>query len=504
MKIAIIYPPLTFHNDYPLLTQNRQFKYTNSLEVRIYPVVMAYLATMLKKTGHRVLYLDGINLRMDKAIFNRQLVEFSPDFIVMETKAPILKSHAQYIKLIKKNMSRTKVILVGDHVTFFPEESLKISQADMAIQGGDYDFIINELINVRGEKKWPGGIYYTKSGRIKNTGPSRFYDLNQLPLIDRELTMWKIYGEAYLYHPCAYIMSGRGCGGSNSYKNFKSNKKLKGQYDTKMPGLCTFCIWQHSFWRCSARLQSPEKVADEIENLYRNYHVKEIFDDNESGAIWNEKWLNDFHREMKKRNLTGKVSLSSNARADSLTDPVCRLLKASGFRLLKIGIESGNDKTLNMLKKDETTSETMNGVKKAKEYGLIAMLTTMVGYPWETENDALQTYNFTKEIMLYKTHFGDSLQSSIVVPYPGTPLYRQALKNKWFIVDPEKYENFDMAHQILKTSINTVKWCKKMWRIHLHPLFIIKSIFTLRKWKDIKLAFRGFISLLGHLRDYSA
>jgi radical SAM superfamily enzyme YgiQ (UPF0313 family) len=207
---------------------------------------------------------------------------------------------------------------------------------------------------------------------------------------------------------------------------------------------------------------------------------------------------------MKKRGLTGKVSISSNARADSLTDSVCQLLKKSGFRLLKIGIESGNDKTLKMLKKDESTAETMAGVKKAKDHGLIAMLTTMVGYPWEDEKDAFQTYHFTKEIMLYKTHFGDSLQSSIVVPYPGTPLYRQALKNKWFIVHPRKYEDFDMAHQILKTSIDTVKWCRKMWRIHLHPLFILKSIFTLRKWKDIKLALRGTISLLGHLRDYSS
>lgn len=505
MRIAIIYPPIKYKNEYPLLTQNRQFKYTNSREVRIYPVVMAYLATMLKNDGNEVLYLDGINLRLSFGKFNKKLTKFAPEYIVIETKAPILKLHWNYINWLKENLPDSKVILVGDHIVFFPEESLNFSKVDICITGGDYDFIIRDFIRYKQGKinQLPGGIYYRENNKVKNTGFAQFYNLDELPLIDRDLTLWHIYGEAYLYHPCAYVMSGRGCGGSNSFKNFKSNKKITGKYQTKMPGICSFCIWQHSFWRCSARLQSPAKVVDEIENLYKNYKVKEVFDDNESGAIWSEQWLIDFRDEMKRRNLIGKISISTNARADSLTDSVCKLLKETGFRLLKIGVESGNNKTLKKLRKDESAEEIMAGIKKAKDYGLIAMLTTMVGYPWEDEKDAENTYRFTKEIMLYKTHFGDSLQSSIIVPYPGTPLYNEALKNDWFAIDPKDYEKFDMAHQILKTSIDTTKWCRKMWRIHLHPLFILKSFFTLRHWRDINLALRGFISLLGHLRDYT-
>jgi len=505
MKVAIIYPPIRNKNAYPLLTQNRQFKFTNSREVRIYPVVMAYLATMLKNDNHNVLYLDGINLRLSIEEFNNRLIKFNPDYIIIETKAPIIKLHWNYINYLKNELPKSKVILVGDHITFFPEESLELSKCDITVQAGDYDFIIRDYLRyIEGkEKVIPGGIYYWEKGEIKNSGVSKFYNLDELPLIDRDLTNWDIYGEAYLYHPVGYIMSGRGCGGSNSFKNFKSNRKEFKRYETKMPGLCSFCIWQHSFWRCSARLISPSKVVDEIENLYKNYKVKEVFDDNESGAVWCYEWLLDFHNEMKKRNLIGKLFISTNARADSLNDKVCLLLKETGFRLLKIGIESGNDKTLQRLKKDESAEEIMRGVKKAKDYKLIAMLTTMVGYPWEDEEDAKMTYKFTKEIMLYKTHFGDSLQSSIIVPYPGTPLYNEALRNNWFLIDPKDYEKFDMSHQILKTSIDTARWCKKMWRIHLSPIFIIKSLLTIRRISDIKLALRGLISLFGHLRDYT-
>jgi len=503
MKIAVVYPPIKRNKEYPLLTQNRQFKYTNSLEVRIYPVVMAYLATMLKQDGNDVLYLDGINLRMAESDFEKRLLDFNPDFIVIETKAPIIKAHWQYINKLKDKLD-SKIILVGDHIVFFPEESFENSKVDFTIKSGDYDFIIRDLIRYYNgvNNELPKGVLYRESGEIKDSGFAGFYNLDELPVIDRDLTEWNIYGEAYLYHPVAYIMSGRGCGGSNSFKNFKSNKKSFGKYETKMPGLCTFCIWQYSLWRCSARLMSPAKVADEIENLVKNYKVKEVFDDNESGAVWSYEWLEEFYYEMKQRNLIGKITISSNARADSLTDNTLKLLKKLNYRLLKIGVESGNNKTLKILKKDETIEEIVEGIKRAKKYGLIAMLTTMVGYPWETEEDTRQTYKVTKDIMLYKTHFGDSLQASIIVPYPGTPLFNEAKKNNWLLVGDTDYEKYDMAHQILKTDIDTELWCKKIWKIHLHPLFLIKSLFSIRRLSDFKLAFGGLISLFGHLRDY--
>lgn len=504
MNIAIVYPPITRNKEYPLLTQNRQFKFTNSLEVRIYPVVMSYLATMLKQDNNEVLFLDGINLRLSLNEFNKTLIQFKPDMLILETKAPIIKAHWQYINKLKTKLPKCKIVLTGDHPSFYPEESLKNSKTDYVIQGGYYDFIIRDMVSSIKKKKknLPGGIYYKKGSSIKNTGKPPFYNLETLPVIDRDLTKSHIYGEAYLYHPVGYVLSGRGCGGSNSCKNFKTNKTRFAKYDTKMPGLCSFCIWQYAYYKATAVLMSPKKMVDEIENLVTNYKVKEIFDDNESGGIWNYQWLNDFYKEMKKRGLLGKVILSSNARADSLTDKTCKLLKKLNYRLLKIGVESGNNKTLELLKKDESVQEIVSGIKRAKRYGLIAMLTTMVGYPWEDEKDTMRTYKVTKEIMLYKTHFGDSLQSSIIIPYPGTPLFRQALKEKWFKINPKDYNKFDMAHQILKTDIDSAKWCKKIWRIHLHPLFLIRSFLTLRRWQDIKLAFTGLISLLGHLRDY--
>ncbi|MFH1287204.1 MAG: radical SAM protein [bacterium] len=493
-KIAIYYPPMIKNGEYPLLTQNRQFKFSKSKEIRIYPVIMSTLATMLSKREYEVLFLDGVNQRRTDEKCEQILSDFRPDCIILETKAPLFNQHLQLARELKDKF-QPLIIFCGDHVSFFPEDAVKNDAIDYAVVSGYYDFIITELVEYLNGKldKIPSGVFYKEGGQIKGGDKIEDYNLDDAPLINRDLTIWNLYGEAYLYKPAAYILSGRGCGGS---------AVIVENHRSLTPGKCSFCIWQYALWNTTAKLRSPFAVADEIELLVKKYKVKEIFDDNESGAIWDEEWLNIFYNELVKRKLKGKFSLSSNARADALTEKRVKLLKQIGYRLLKVGLESANDTTLSKIQKDENFSQIEKGIMNAKKEGLAVLMTTMVGYPWENENDADKTYNATKKLMLYKTHFGDSLQSSIVVPYPGTPLYNYACKNNLFTKDAEDFRNYDMSHNILKADIDVAKWCRKMWRIHLHPLFMLKSLLTIRKIEDIRLAWTGVISLIGHLSDY--
>ncbi len=498
MRIAFVYPPLIVGGKIPLLGQNRQFKYTYSREIKIFPLIPAQAVTLLEKDGHAVLFLDGINRGLTGQAFEKELIPFKPDLVVLETKTPIIKTHwewAEYFKSKFQNL-KSKIVLVGDHVSFFPEESLQKPFVDFVVTGGDFDVSLSRLADyLSGKGQMPAGVYYrekikSKAGEfteIKNTGkPELYKDLDSLPFIDRDLTRWKIYGEAYLYRPCAYILTGRGCGREGK--------------DTG--GTCTFCIWQHAFWQRQARLRSAKNVADEIEILVKKHKVYEVFDDNESGAVWSQKWLEEFLIEVEKRGLKRKFVISSNARAENLTEEKCRLMKAIGYRLLKVGLESGSTETLHKIGKLETIEEIIENVKRAKRYGFRVLLTMMVGYPWETEADVKKTYKTAKKLMLYKTHFGDSLQASIIMPYPGTPLYREAEKQGWLTEDGKDYEKMDMEHDILKSNYDNVKWCKKMWNTHKNPLFLIKSFLSMGGFRDIGLAMRGMRSLKGHNKDY--
>ena len=468
----------------PTLGQNRQFKFTNTSESFPAPIIPAYTATMLKHDGHDVLWHDGIVNRIPIQQYNDSLYKFSPDLVVMETKTPIITRHWAYIDELKKELDM-KVVLVGDHVTWNPEESMLRSRVDFVVTGGDYDFGVQNLCNHLSDGQEMGrGIWYRENRKVKNTGVwEPVEDLDTLPIIDRDLTGHG-YHEAYLYRPSGYITTGRGCGGG-----------------PRGVGCCSFCIWQHAFWKQKARLRSPGHVAEEIEQMVDKYHFIEIFDDNESGAVYNTKWLAKFKEELRNRKLIGEVILSSNARADNLDDETCKILKETGYRLLKVGLESGRNETLQRLSKKETIEQIMTGVMNAKDHGLRVKLTTMTGFPWESESDVKATYDVTRKLMLYKTKFGDALQSSVVIPYPGTPLYHQSLSNNWFTIDPTDYDQYDMSKPVLKCSYDPMRWCEKIWKILSSPKFLMKSATTMRSIRDIKLAFIGFKSLRGHEED---
>jgi len=487
MRVAVAYPPVTKDGQFPLLSQNRHLKFSHSLEVRIFPLIPGHAASNLKQAGHEVLWLDGINERMDMGAYHQALSDFDPQLVMMETKAPVLSTHWRYIAEAKKLFPRAKFILVGDHVSYFPEESLQKSAVDYVITGGDYDVLVRELCaHLEGRGAMPPGVWWRDAdGAVQTSGKHLLdVDLDSLPFIDRKLTRWESYGEAYLLPKIAYILTGRGCG-------------LGGGKTSS----CTFCIWQHALWNKTARLRSPANVVAEIKELVA-LGAKEIFDDNETGPIYDRDWMREFYELMKKEGLIGKIAISMNARGDLVDTELAKLMKKTGFRLLKIGIEAGDDASLAKLAKMEGVEKIKAGIRAVRDEGLVTLLTTMVGYPWETEDDVKKTYAVAREMLLYKPKFGDCLQASVVVPYPGSPLWQHCVNKNWFLVDPYDYDKLDMSEPILKTQIDQEAWVKRLWKLHLSPWFILRSMATLRTRAQFNLGWRGVLSLLGHIRDY--
>jgi radical SAM superfamily enzyme YgiQ (UPF0313 family) len=491
MKTAILYPPFRKDGELPLLTQNRHLKFSKTLEVRIFPLVPGHLATNLKHLGHEVLWLDGINRRMSDEEFDKYLTDFAPEIVFLETKAPVVKRHWAYIEELKNRFPQMKIVLMGDHVSYFPEESLLNSKVDYVMTGGDYDIVGRNVVeHLSGRAALGPGVWYRdENGLTKTTGPHKLEEaLDTLPFIDRELTRFLDYGEAYLLRPTAYILTGRGCG---------APKESGGGV-----GLCTFCIWQHALWGKTARLRSPANVAAEMEICINQYKVWEFFDDNESGPIYNKEWLKDFYKELKTRKLLGRFQFSSNCRADNLNEEVVDLLVQCGWRLLKIGLESGSDYSIKHLAKCETVDLISRGVKMAKDKGLRVLLTTMMGYPWETEEDVRKTYEVTKDLLLYKVRAGDCMQASVVIAYPGSPLWKESTRKGWLLIGEKDYEKYDMSHPILKTQINASEWATKTWNLMKNPKFVIGQVISVRSFREIDLLWRGLQSLLGHVQDY--
>jgi len=279
MKIAIAYPPLPSEKGVPLLGQNRQFQWFNR-PTFIYPVVPALAATQVKRAGHDVAWLDGIASGWTPQQFLEKLEAFGPDLLLLETKTPVIKRHWQLIKELKAAYPKLLLVLVGDHVTAMPEESLENCPVDYILTGGDYDFLlVNLLAHLASPTTVPleAGIYWRDpDGTVKNSGPFKLnHDLKTLPWIDRELTQWELYATQngnYSRIPGTYIMSGRDC----------------------WHGKCTFCSWTTLY--PTFRTREPKEVVDEIEHLVKHYKVKEIMDD--TGCLPAGAWLKTFCLEL--------------------------------------------------------------------------------------------------------------------------------------------------------------------------------------------------------------
>ena len=487
MKISISYPPINTNRGVPMLAQNRQFQYFHT-PTYIYPVVPAYAATLLSNAGHEIIWDDGIAEQKLYQPWLNSLAKTNPDLVMIETKTPVIKKHWSIITDIKESSPDSKVALVGDHVTALPQESMTNSNVDYVLTGGDYDFLMLNLVSfLNGEtKKLESGIWYRENGNIKNTGQFKLdHNLDDLPHINRDLTKWRLYNERngnFKVTPGAYTMAGRDCW-------------------WRKEGGCIFCSWPTLY--PTFRVMKPEKLVDEISLLIEHHGVKSVFDD--TGCFPAGGWLRGFANLMIERGYDKKVQFSCNMRFSALTRNDYRLMKKAGFKMLLFGLESGRQATLDRLNKGTTVDAIVNECRVPREEGLEPHITIMVGYPWETRQDALSTLNVAKNLM--QKGWAVTLQSTVVIPYPGSKLYAEALKNGWFRVDPTDYERFDMKEPVMTTPDMTpeevMKLCDEIYKVFLTPQYMLKQLARTRSLRDVKYSVKGAAKVLGHLKDFA-
>jgi len=487
-RISISYPPLESSKGIPFLAQNRQFQWTNTGNV-ILPVIPAYGATALKKQGYQVFWDDAIAEKITYKNWLSRLLKRRPNIVFIESKTPVIKKHWQIIKEIKKFLPKSIVVLMGDHVTALPEESLKNSQVDYVITGGDFDFMMLNLVDhlVNKTKLEPGFYYRSKalkhqSSKVLNSGPFalKHHHLDDMPIIDRQLTKWQLYGQNntnFKYKPGAYIMSGRDC----------------------WWGKCTFCSWTTTHPFGTFRTFSVEHTIKEIESLV-SLGVKEIFDD--SGTISVGKWLNDLCHELINRGLNKKVVLGCNMRFGALTQDQYNLMSEAGFRFILYGLESSNQKTLNRINKNTKVNDAQKTLTMAKKAGLEPHITIMIGYPWEKLSDANNTLDEARK--LFKEGIVDSMQATILIPYPGTPLFAECQKNNWLLTD--NWDDFDMRQPVMASPIPSslqLKLVRELFYGILTPKFIWHKLISIKSFDDIKFLSFYALKYLQKLRDFS-
>ena len=265
-------------------------------------------------------------------------------------------------------------------------------------------------------------------------------------------------------------------------------------------GRCTFCSWTTLFPGKNFHSFSIDHTIKEIENLVNNFGVKEIFDD--SGTLPVGKWLNDLCNQLINRGLNKKVVLGCNMRFGVLSQKEYDLMKKAGFRFILYGLESANQKTLDFVNKNEKTSYALKTLRMAKKARLEPHVTVMIGYPHETLKQATKTLNLARYI--FQNNLADSLQATILIPYPGTPLFNYCQKNNLLLTT--NWDDYDMRAPIIKSPIppkKQIELVQNLFKGVITPKFIFKKIISIRSFADIKHLFNYAFKYFKKLKDFS-
>ncbi|MBU0651111.1 B12-binding domain-containing radical SAM protein [bacterium] len=438
------------------------------------PLGLAYIASVLEKENHNVEILDfDADISTNEEFILKLKQNF--DIIGITSTSPTFKNAEKICMLIKENSSSI-TLLGGIHATIAPDECLKSNNIDFLIRG-EGEKTIAELIKALKNKtdiNQVDGISYKKDGKIIHTKNRELIsNLDEIPFPARHLFKHQKYSYPdSLKTPVMPILTSRGC-----------------------PHNCTYCCTKQIFTR-KMRFRSAVNVVNEIEHLIEKYKVKEIhiWDDN---FTLNKNRVFEIRDELKRRNINLAFAFPNGLRVDQVDENILKALKDMGTYSLAFGVESGDQKILDLVKKGTTLEQIEKAYKLAKQIGLETWGFFMIGLPGETEETIKTTINFAKKIN------PDVAKFHILKPFPGTEAYSQ-LNEKGLIIetDHSKYGIHTKPVHRLETlsQDDLLHWSKTAYReFYLRPSKIINHIKRIKSWERFKLNLKTGMVLLKSL-----
>jgi len=298
----------------------------------------------------------------------------------------------EFIKQIAsgiREITAAPVICGGPHATLFPGAICETDAID-AFVIGEGETAIGDI--VRGIRSGNGWLN-TQGIRSRNVAArgaaQRTEDIDVLPFPDYEIYDRKIV------HNYPGIFFSRGC-----------------------PYNCSYCC--NSAYRAiyggqgkPIRFMSPPRAVA-LARRYKDTIGPDHFEVDDDTFTKNPKWLREFLAEYRK---DVNIPFNCNARPETITPEVARLLKESGCMTVSIGIESGDENIRRqVLKRNMKNSFIEKSAEIIHREGLKLSTFNMVGLPGETWSSFYETVRLNQRIK------PDNVQISIYYPFRGTEL----------------------------------------------------------------------------------
>ena len=325
------------------------------------------------------------------------------------------------------------VIAGGPHATAVPADVLSRSPIDVVVRGeGELTLVdlIATLARNRGLSpdalRHQLGIAYREVDGMVRVTPPRPYIQH---LDDIPFPAWDLLpmGDYRGYHLCRQspeypILFSRGC-----------------------PHDCVFCPNEHwNLTKPKVRYRSPKNVVDEMEQLVRDYGIREF--NNLSDELNNHPALAPAICEELKRRRLG-ITWKTMLRADHVSETLVRAMAESGCWMASLGIETGNPTTMRGIKKHFSHKQVEDACRLLKKYGLKVQGYFMLFHVWEESgNLCFEDCDATRNTVryaesLFSAGLLDYMGWSVTMPYPSSELYQIALRHH--LIKPELQGQWD-------------------------------------------------------------
>lgn len=382
MKICLVNPPLATEGAHYI------------------PLGLAYIGAVMREKGCTVSVADAQFQSMEKVITGAT----DADIIGITSISHNFPTAASLAHTLRRTNPDAFIVMGGPHVTFTDAEVLNLNPSVDAIVRHEGETTFMELVNSLSNNfdlSCIQGITYREHDSIKRNPERPFIEnLDSIPFPARDLFQRENY---YTDESVVQIISGRGC-----------------------PFQCVFCSCS-SMWGHQVRLRSPENVVDEIEHVLKTYSINRFGFVDDTFTIM-KKHTVEICEEIMRRGLD--IQWACNVRVDTLNEELVNLMKKAGCVRFFMGIESGNQETLNFVKKKITVQQIRKAVELAHKYSIETVLSCILGFPNETYTDIEKTIDFMISLK------GDRYFFNFLLLYPGTELYsRQEELKMTYIVD---------------------------------------------------------------------
>jgi anaerobic magnesium-protoporphyrin IX monomethyl ester cyclase len=369
---------------------------------------------------------------------------------------------------IKTIFSNIPIVLGGMHPTIFAEDILKnCSFIDYIIIGeGEKQLLLlikylNEEIDDLSLIK-NGIAFRQKQNIIIYPKTNYLSDLDALPLPAYNLIDFNKYKQdlSHWHNP----------------KKLKIDLTIPIITSRSCPYSCNFCS-MHLVGGKKFRKRTPENVVEEIALLYNKWEINHfnIMDDN---FTFDKKRAIEICNLIIKKNINIQFETLNGLMMNTLDEEVIAAMVEAGWIRGILAIESGSNYIRNsIMKKHLPESKIYEVIEIISKYKhVFTKACFLIGIPEETSETLQETFNMMSSLKV------NNLILTNVVPYPGTELYEQSLKDNLFLdeFDPKNVWNninfYMINHE--KFYIRTYTLSNQdllSWRIKFNKLISLKN-----------------------------